>query len=503
MKNYLDEHQASWERYERLLLNLSTVELDKLRMHLTEVLPQEDGQRVLGLVRYQIDAEGQLNSPEDVNGEALEAFLLNADPALVALLSHGCVYLRLAPAQNVGEGTLFSCGLDTFETWLNQISIGPKLTNAEKRLAIQLLCGQDLADAAKMDGVSYETKRAHLKAVTSKLGVSKQKEVISALLVPIFGKLLYEPSQDNDYEILVDFLGRFSASSVRMARVVDKQNRIHRMVEFGSSNGKPIIVLHSPIVIVPDTKAIEALCRRGLRLICPLRPGAISDAQASRSFDVHLHAVLDGIEACVDLSCPNGAHILSMLNADYYAVQFAMRTPEKVKSLNIVASVRRRRVEGRSKMRHHLTKFAFRDPTIFRLILKSIMLRCRTKEQLEGVMHFAYPKGTADRKLIEGLATPSKSQAIFEAARQSMSSITHDLYTWALPFDQHLASADVPMTFFHGDKEYYHPIEELTANLRRAGKSPAINLPGCGQVVDGEHLVGLIGRLASIIDHQQ
>jgi DNA-binding CsgD family transcriptional regulator len=72
-----------------------------------------------------------------------------------------------------------------------QVSVQPQeqilqsvygLTHAECRLAISLAAGEDLTAIADNFNVSYHTVRAQLKSIFTKLGVSRQGELVSLLL---------------------------------------------------------------------------------------------------------------------------------------------------------------------------------------------------------------------------------------------------------------------------------------------------------------------------------
>lgn len=61
-----------------------------------------------------------------------------------------------------------------------------QLTTAEKRTIFQLVAGLELRQAAELDNVSYETKRAHTKAACEKLQCAGQKDLVRKAMGQLF-----------------------------------------------------------------------------------------------------------------------------------------------------------------------------------------------------------------------------------------------------------------------------------------------------------------------------
>jgi DNA-binding CsgD family transcriptional regulator len=59
---------------------------------------------------------------------------------------------------------------------------GEHLTAAELRIASSIAGGLSLRDTAKLNDISYETARSHLKNVFSKLGVNSQVALVRRLM---------------------------------------------------------------------------------------------------------------------------------------------------------------------------------------------------------------------------------------------------------------------------------------------------------------------------------
>ncbi|MCB1421288.1 MAG: hypothetical protein KDJ69_02225 [Nitratireductor sp.] len=61
-----------------------------------------------------------------------------------------------------------------------------QLTAAEKRTIFQIVGGLELRQAAELDNVSYETKRAHTKAACEKLQCAGQKDLVRKAMGQLF-----------------------------------------------------------------------------------------------------------------------------------------------------------------------------------------------------------------------------------------------------------------------------------------------------------------------------
>jgi DNA-binding CsgD family transcriptional regulator len=56
------------------------------------------------------------------------------------------------------------------------------LTRKEAELALRLAAGRRLLEAARDQGISLNTARAHLRAIFAKTGIDRQCRLVSALL---------------------------------------------------------------------------------------------------------------------------------------------------------------------------------------------------------------------------------------------------------------------------------------------------------------------------------
>ena len=80
------------------------------------------------------------------------------------------VAIRLDDKSSPGSGRLLLIEKAGLHTFLDRLFSINALTAAEKLILIQVVCGQNLKEAAAIDGLSWETKRTHFKSVIAKTG---------------------------------------------------------------------------------------------------------------------------------------------------------------------------------------------------------------------------------------------------------------------------------------------------------------------------------------------
>ena len=93
-----------------------------------------------------------------------------------------------APAEAIVIPDEAICGL------LQPLSGSVGLSAGEVRVLKQVICGIDLAEAARVDGVSRETKRSQFKAVARKFACHSQVEVASLSLTRLLLAVRLQPA---------------------------------------------------------------------------------------------------------------------------------------------------------------------------------------------------------------------------------------------------------------------------------------------------------------------
>jgi len=84
----------------------------------------------------------------------------------IVVLDHGRV---------VGSGTPAELSAEAVQQFFG-------LTRKEAALALRLAAGRSLLEAARDQGISLNTARAHLRAIFAKTGIDRQSRLVGALL---------------------------------------------------------------------------------------------------------------------------------------------------------------------------------------------------------------------------------------------------------------------------------------------------------------------------------
>jgi len=207
------------------------------------------------------------------------------------------------------------------------------LSKAEARLASLLATGATLDDAAEQNCISKNTAKVQLKSVFSKVGVSRQAELVKRILTsPAVFNTIEPESKNSQPKTSVKSLSRVNKEAY--LRLND--GRRLQYAEYGDPNGKPVIHLHGVLGCRyerhPDDVSTKSL---GVRLIVPDRPGyGLSEFVAGRGyldFADDLLQLIDhlDIEQCFIMGLSVGA---------IFGSAFAYKTPQRLHKLAMISS---------------------------------------------------------------------------------------------------------------------------------------------------------------------
>jgi pimeloyl-ACP methyl ester carboxylesterase/DNA-binding CsgD family transcriptional regulator len=196
------------------------------------------------------------------------------------------------------------------------------LTPAEWRLALELREGVAVSDAALALGISVNTARTQVKSIFSKLGISRQSELVRRL---------------EGYEVLRPAARAPQAAdtspSRRFAKVATGRHVAFR--EYGDMRGRPILFFHQWFAssLLPIA-AQEAVVRSGLRLIAMDRPGfGQSQMSTPYSFDTVARDAL----AMADSLGLQSFSLMAVAPGAPFAVALALLAPDRVERMALVA----------------------------------------------------------------------------------------------------------------------------------------------------------------------
>ncbi|WP_299685898.1 alpha/beta fold hydrolase [uncultured Tateyamaria sp.] len=204
-----------------------------------------------------------------------------------------------------------------------------QLTPAEKVVVFQLVAGLNPTGAAREDGVSIETKRSHLKRAMSKLGCASQSETVRMLISQLV-HIMYLCEQDPDQSRVIDaFTADHLREPIRLSTQRLQTGRLIRIWEMGPVDGKPLLVLHGYLFPFLLLNAQEALLRKNIRLVIPVRAGYLDDQACASAFGegTLIDQTIDDLLAFMEKTWAGPVDVLCHSSGAFYAMLMLQRDP--------------------------------------------------------------------------------------------------------------------------------------------------------------------------------
>lgn len=408
----------------------------------------------------------------------------------VALKAHLAL---IAEGDDERPARIMVLGDDLIIRSLRRIMRQGEMTAAELRLLKQLVCGAGLVEAARADGVSHETKRTQFKSLSGKFDARSQGEltgrVISHLLMnsgqmrPSLAPSIGDRQTDNLFIALLDeFL-----PGARCHKLQGPGGIRHRFIDLGPADGRPVIFVHPQIL--PDFRLedMAALSEAGLRLIVPLRHGAMSKAGPDLNVADHLDHACEGMDLARSYFFGGAqVHLLLCISGAAYGIEYARRHPERVASLAFAGAPASPVVAGSAagRLRDGLFRLATSDGPLFSSVMDFYGRRITRPETFRRLLVHHYHPCPADLAVIEAeYAAPHGGERARKLFVASMRSVRQDFHHQARPRWHDLPIGAFPAAFFHGAKDFIHPIEALRALADELGGLPVHAIPDAGQLL--------------------
>lgn len=388
----------------------------------------------------------------------------------------------------------YMVSLEIINAATNGVSVQP-LTPAELRLAAQMVCGMELKAAADNDNVSIETKRSQLKAITAKLGVSRQQDLLR-LLLPAMAHLTNPASWDKTGQRLLNrYAADYLPADVCCHSLSDHQGKSVRIIDYGPVRGKPVLMLHS--MIFPDITAedVQLAQELGLRLIWPLRPGLFEAKPELMSSAQYCDEVIEGIELAWEHLCGEPVPLIAMVSSAWHAVAFAKRHPPRVKHITFAATC--------FSAGRYDNSIRYFGSSVAELCSRNTWLMSKTVDFLRKSMHdtnrFAatikqvFRKSAPDiRVLKRECDSVNHGQRLRTAIVDSPESIKHDYFNQVHFNWSTVTNLMMPVQFIHGAQDSLHPVSDLKKLLAGISGPPLVVFEEAGHIMQYEHFHRLI-----------
>jgi pimeloyl-ACP methyl ester carboxylesterase/DNA-binding CsgD family transcriptional regulator len=380
------------------------------------------------------------------------------------------------------------------------------LTPAEQRIVMQVVAGLSPKAAALIDHVSSETKRTQLKSAMSKTAVSSQKDLSSALIAHLALELSSNRQQqstkpDDPDAWLTRYIRRYFPTDTRYHVSRGNSGHHYRCLDCGDPQGDVLIYLHQLGAFHCSLQMIEHAKAYGIRLLVPLRNGAVAPRDPELSVADHLSHAMQGIQNAIQIAGVNRATLMAGTSGCAYALQFLDRHPDKLHQLILTAASFR----GDSSL-HSTDKYirsGYRLASSNRLLFKSMLAYLRRsfrdRENLKRFYTQVHRGSPADQQVLEDIFNDEHAATALQyRIIHSAPSLLQDLHHLAKPDASPLANSRVPIHFIHGEQDVHVDIGDIEMLAESLDQATIHRISGGGTwLLDNNTTVifDLIGKL--------
>ena len=464
------------------------------------------------IVNYDLAREKQVSLPPTLHRfeTLVNDYLLktsSTDPW--GMLSDEVVVLKLSDQPTSKSGRLLLFKTVFITTLLHRLFPNEKITPAEQKTVLQTLSGLTLKEASVLDGVSYETKKSQLKSVFQKTQINRQ-QVLSSFLIAhltleVAASYSRKPTDHDTDEQFFYYVDHFMGDYVRASVIQEAPGQRFRIIEIGDPGGRPIVGIHHLGILNFSKDDIERIRRQGIRLICPLRQGALGPIDNRVSLEEHWAHALAGIDIAASLVPDRKVTILSMLSGCYYSIRYLQDNPDKVQNLILVsASYRPQEAKwSRLAFKRNLHSLAGKNQTLFSTAVSFLISRAENPDQLRKVWRDSLNGCEADHEQVEAVyADPEQVAAMQHRLKHSPVSIVRDLEIQAEADWSPLNSppAGVSIHFIHGDADTVIPIDTVRLLTDQYTEFSLHPIAGAGNWAFGEFIDPVYSTVKRIVD---
>jgi len=381
------------------------------------------------------------------------------------------VMLKLSDQPGSSSGRLFLLHMNYISDFLNKLFPNTRITPAERKALLQSLSGISLKYAASLDNVSYETKKSQLKSVFQKTQLPKQQTLsnflITHLTLDIATKSTRRSVNAESDEMFFHYVDSYMGSYVRASVVQESANK------------------------------------RRIRLICPLRHGALGPEDPKVTSAEHMEHAISGIDLAVSLTGHQDVTILSLLSGCLYAINYLEKYEDKVGKLIMLGASYRPPVKMNSisTLKKNLHKLAVERESTLESTVSTMLESVDQPEILKKVMKESQNNGNADNQVIEELfSDDSQVHAMQHRLRHSPLSIVEDIKIQSSNDWTALQGIETKIHFIHGSEDELISIENIRNLLDRKEGMKLHVVKGAGNWIFGKYTSQTMAIVRKVID---
>lgn len=463
------------------------------------------------IVNYDLTSSTPIEFPEayqHFTDIVVEHLRTSSNSGPWGVLQSDVIVLRVSdqPASNSGRVILLQAG--HFSVLLKRLFPKVNITNSERHTLLQILIGHSLKQAAEQDNVSYETKKTQMSSVYRKTHIRRQQELSSFLTAHItlevaaqFSRAEKKAEPDTEFFHYVDtYLGNYVRASV----IQESADSRFRVIEIGDPTGKPVVCVHHLGILGFSAHELELIRKLGIRLICPLRHGAIGPRDKKISHDDFLQHAVAGIDLAVSLTGERKATIITMLSGCFYALKYIEAHSHRVANLIFLGAPYKpvNQTVSRSSFKRKLHRLAFTNDATLNTTITFMMKRVEKTDQLRKVWETSLNHGEADmRAVAEVCDDPLQLNALQYRLVHSASSVAQDLRTqvkgsWN-PLEK--IAGNTGIHFIHGSDDDLIPIEGIRSLVASDRGYQLHAISNAGNWIFGSHSERTYSVISSIV----
>lgn len=378
-----------------------------------------------------------------------------------------------------------------------------RLSPYEQRVILQVLAGLAMRDCAKQDEVSYATKRNQLRVAMGKLEIGRQSDVFTLFLKGFIAALMRRSSHPNSSDFLRSYCATFlPKEDVRCHVIQDSRGNPHRVLDTGPIKGQKILAVHPSVLPNISKSDIDVFRAYNLRVLWPLREGALTAEDPDFHSDVHRILALEGIKAVHATFFDGPAPMFACVDGANYATCFLEQNPEHLSKVIFggFAGVLPGDTAIIGRVRRGAIRLSKNAPGLLRKAFDHFAETAKDLDKLNRSMEKSFKASPVDLAVIQKeFAGPDQGLDFQTRIISSLGTTRQDMMFQAEDFTSVLRKTSVPLTFVHGAHDKVQPIDRVAACVDGLPHAKLIRLPECGQLIYFEHFETMVSAIKSEI----
>ncbi len=435
------------------------------------------------------------NTPLDAAGEHVSSIKINGeDGASFALLITPDPYPNIPYDQQAENCAAIFIGSASLRQHVSMSALQTLfgLTQAEARLTSLLASGESLSQAAEQSYISKNTAKVQLKSIFTKVGVSRQAELIKRIFT---SPAVFEPVD------VVSEEGRLKAETKWHTHINGEghlilgDGRRLQYAEYGDPQGLPVVHIHGVLGCryerLPDDGLTSGL---GVRLIIPDRPGyGLSDPAPGCGY---LDFADDLLQLLDHLDIPQ-CSIVGLSVGAIYGSAFAYQSPARLRSLAMVSTTPPFRsfadFTGVPASLKLLIAFSKYLPSAAQMITEiAISNACKNPGKfLANIPSCAADQAVFHHTLLQGHI----EQCLLTGSKDCHVGFVNDILLSAQPWPFAVDGIQTTVNFWHGTEDQHSPISRIQPVIDAIANKCFHRIKGGGHFLIYEHWQKILGSL--------